>query len=91
MIAILLHKPNVYNDLSGWSPKYLPPTLLKEASGRLNHKFLFGSDYPFITPDRWLRDFNARDGWTDEARQDVLWRNGQKVLAHTAVAGMAFA
>ncbi|HEV2458954.1 MAG TPA: amidohydrolase family protein, partial [Ktedonobacterales bacterium] len=90
MIAILQHKPNVYNDLSGWSPKYIPPALLKEAAGRLNHKFLFGSDYPFITPDRWLRDFNALDGWSDDARQNLLWRNGQKVLAYTAVAGMAF-
>ena len=90
MIAILQHKPNVYNDLSGWSPKYIPPALLKEASGRLNHKFLFGSDYPFISPERWLADFANLDGWTDEARQNVLWRNGQKVLAHTPVAEMAF-
>ena len=91
MIAILQHKANVYNDLSGWSPKYIPPALLKEAAGRLNHKFLFGSDYPFIPPDRWLRDFNTLDGWSDDARQNLLWRNGQKVLAHTAVAGMTFA
>ncbi|HEV2460783.1 MAG TPA: amidohydrolase family protein, partial [Ktedonobacterales bacterium] len=91
MIAILQHKANVYNDLSGWSPKYIPPVLLKEAAGRLNHKFLFGSDYPFIPPDRWLRDFNTLDGWSDDTRQNLLWRNGQKVLAHTAVAGMTFA
>jgi predicted TIM-barrel fold metal-dependent hydrolase len=91
MIAILQHKPNVYNDLSGWSPKYIPPALLKEAAGRLNGKFLFGSDYPFIPPDRWLSDFAKLDGWSDEARADVLWRNGQQLLAHTVVAGMSFA
>jgi predicted TIM-barrel fold metal-dependent hydrolase len=90
MIAILQHKPNVYNDLSGWSPKYIPPALLKEAAGRLNHKFLFGSDYPFITPERWLADFARLDGWTDEARENVLWRNGQKLLAHTPVATAHF-
>lgn len=90
MIAILQHKPNVYNDLSGWLPKYIPPALLKEAAGRLNHKFLFGSDYPFITPERWLAQFDALEGWSDEARQNVLWRNGQGVLAHTAVAQMPF-
>src|SRR5579884_2270576 len=90
MIAILQHKPNVYNDLSGWSPKYIPPALLKEAAGRLNHKFLFGSDYPFITPERWLADFARLDGWTDEARENVLWRNGQKLLAHTPVASAHF-
>ncbi|MGZ3583497.1 MAG: amidohydrolase family protein, partial [Ktedonobacterales bacterium] len=90
MIAILQHKPNVYNDLSGWSPKYIPPALLKEAAGRLNHKFLFGSDYPFIPPDRWLSDFARLEGWTDEARQNVLWRNGQRLLGHTHIAGAAF-
>jgi uncharacterized protein len=90
MIAILQHKPNVYNDLSGWSPKYIPPALLKEAAGRLNHKFLFGSDYPFIPPERWLADFARQEGWTDEARQNLLWRNGQRVLAHTSVAHMVF-
>jgi hypothetical protein len=90
MIAILQHKPNVYNDLSGWSPKYIPPALLTEAAGRLNDKFLFGSDYPFITPDRWLRDFERLDGWSDEARRNVLFGNGQRLLAHTAVSGMTF-
>jgi predicted TIM-barrel fold metal-dependent hydrolase len=90
MIAILQHKPNVYNDLSGWSPKYIPPALLREAAGRLNHKFLFGSDYPFITPERWLADFAKLDGWSDEARQNVLWRNGQLLLAHSVAASQAF-
>jgi hypothetical protein len=90
MIAILRHKPNVYNDLSGWSPRYIPPALLTEAAGRLNAKFLFGSDYPFIPPDRWLRDFAALEGWSEEARRNVLWRTGQQLLGHTAVAGMAF-
>jgi uncharacterized protein len=90
MIAILQHKPNVYNDLSGWSPKYIPPALLKEASGRLNDKFLFGSDYPFILPERWLADFANLEGWSEQARANVLWRNGQRVLSHTAVAGLAF-
>lgn len=90
MIAVVQHKSNVYNDLSGWSPKYIPPSLLREAAGRLNSQFLFGSDYPFITPDRWMRDFEQLDGWTDEARANVLYRNGQRVLAHTFVAQLNF-
>jgi uncharacterized protein len=90
MIAILQHKPNVYNDLSGWSPKYIPPALLQEAAGRLNHKFLFGSDYPFIPPQKWLAAFDALEGWTPEARANVLWRNGQRLLPHTPIAAMTF-
>jgi predicted TIM-barrel fold metal-dependent hydrolase len=91
MIAILQHKPNVYNDLSGWSPRYIPPALLREAAGRLSEKFLFGSDYPFIPPDRWLRDFEQLEGWSEEARARLLWGNGQRLLAHTAVARLPFA
>src|SRR5260370_35160612 len=91
MIAILQHKPNVYNDLSGWSPKYIPPALLKEASGRLNHKFLFGSDYPFIAPERWPAQFAKLAGWTDQARRNVLGRNGKTEPTHTPVAETASA
>ena len=44
---------------SGWSPRYVPDSLLREAATRLQDRFLFGSDYPFITPQRWLKDFEA--------------------------------
>ncbi len=56
-LAVATHKPNVYIDLSGWSPKYFPPQLVRYANGLLQDKVLFGSDYPVITPDRWRRDF----------------------------------
>jgi predicted TIM-barrel fold metal-dependent hydrolase len=58
-ISICLHKPTVYIDLSGWSPKYFSPTLVQYANSLLKHKVLFGSDYPWITPDRWLKDFEG--------------------------------
>ena len=60
-ISICLHKPSVYIDLSGWSPKYFSPTLVQYANTRLRNKVLFGSDYPWITPDRWLSDFEKID------------------------------
>ena len=58
-ISICLHKPQVYIDLSGWSPKYFPPLLIQYANTLLKHKILFGSDFPMITPDRWLSDFEG--------------------------------
>ena len=58
-ISIALHKPQVYIDLSGWSPKYFPPTLIHHANTLLRDRMLFGTDYPFITPERWLADFDA--------------------------------
>ncbi|MFZ3582879.1 amidohydrolase family protein [Loktanella sp. DJP18] len=56
-LAVAQHKPNVYIDLSGWSPKYFPPILVQYCNSILQDKMLFGSDWPAITPDRWLADF----------------------------------
>jgi uncharacterized protein len=78
-ISICLHKPNVYIDLSGWSPKYFSPTLIQYANSRLRTKVLFGSDYPFITPDRWLADF-ANIAIREEVRPLILKENAIKLL-----------
>lgn len=56
-ISMATHKSNVYIDLSGWRPKYFPPELVRAAGGLLREKVLFGTDYPLITPERWLADF----------------------------------
>ena len=60
-ISVALHKEQVYIDLSGWSPKYFPPQLVRYANTLLRDRVLFGSDYPLITPDRWLADFAEAD------------------------------
>ena len=90
MIAAMLHKTNIYNDLSGWSPKYIPESLLTEAATRLQDRFLFGSDYPFITPQRWLKDFEPLTYFTPQVREKLLWKNAQKLLAHTSVSRLQF-
>jgi uncharacterized protein len=78
-ISICLHKPNVFIDLSGWSPKYFSPTLVQYANTLLREKVLFGSDYPLITPDRWLRDFAALP-IRDEVRPLILKANAARLL-----------
>ena len=60
-IAVATHKANVYIDLSGWSPKYFPPQLVRAANTLLKHKVLFGSDYPLLRPERWIADFEQLD------------------------------
>jgi predicted TIM-barrel fold metal-dependent hydrolase len=60
-ISIATHKANVYLDLSGWSPKYFPPQLVKAANSMLRSKVLFGSDFPVIQVDRWMKDFQTLD------------------------------
>jgi predicted TIM-barrel fold metal-dependent hydrolase len=78
-ISICLHKPTVYIDLSGWSPKYFSPTLVQYANTLLKHKVLFGSDYPFITPDRWMADFE-KTAIREEVRPLILKENAVKLL-----------
>jgi uncharacterized protein len=78
-ISIATHKANVYIDLSGWSPKYFPPQLVRAAGGLLKHKVLFGSDFPLITPERWLRDFEALE-IKPEVRPLILKDNAARVL-----------
>ncbi|MBI4307564.1 MAG: amidohydrolase [Chloroflexi bacterium] len=79
MIAIAIHKPNVYIDLSGWSPKYFPPALVRDVNSRLQDKALFGTDYPFLTHRRWLDDFAQLD-IKQEVREKVLHANAERLL-----------
>jgi uncharacterized protein len=78
-LSIALHKPEVYIDLSGWSPKYFPPQLVQYARTLLKRQVLFGSDYPMITPDRWLADFE-RLGFDEETTRLVLKDNAARLL-----------
>ena len=70
---------NVFIDLSGWSPKYFPPQLVRAANGLLKRKVLFGSDFPLITPDRWLADFEKLP-IRDDVRPLVLKENAARLL-----------
>jgi hypothetical protein len=78
-LAIAVHKPNVYIDLSGWSPKYFPEILVQYINTRLRDKMLFGSDFPLITPDRWLADFENLP-IRDDVRPLVLKGNAARLL-----------
>ena len=78
-ISVALHKPQVYIDLSGWSPKYFPPQLVHHANTLLRNQVLFGTDYPFITPDRWLADFERLE-IKPEVRPLILKQNAMRLL-----------
>jgi predicted TIM-barrel fold metal-dependent hydrolase len=85
-ISIATHKANVYIDLSGWLPKYFPPQLVRQAGTLLKHKVLFGSDFPVITPDRWLASF-AELSIKDEAKPLILKENAATLLGLRGAGG----
>lgn len=82
-LAVAQHKPNVYIDLSGWSPKYFPPILVRYANTILKKKMLFGSDWPMISPEKWLGAFENAE-FRDEVRPMILKENAMRLLGVTA-------
>jgi predicted TIM-barrel fold metal-dependent hydrolase len=78
-LSVATHKPQVYIDLSGWSPKYFPPQLVRYANSLLQDKVLFGTDYPALTPERWLADFETLD-IKPAVRPKILKDNAARLL-----------
>ena len=78
-LSVATHKPQVYIDLSGWSPKYFPPILVQYANTLLKEKILFGSDYPVMSPERWMADFDKL-AIKPEVRPLILKDNAARLL-----------
>ena len=79
MIAVLLHKPNVWNELHGWSPKYFTDELKWEISHRIQDKVMFGADYPLFEYERLFRDWESL-GYSQEILEKVYWKNAQRLF-----------
>jgi predicted TIM-barrel fold metal-dependent hydrolase len=77
-LAVATHKNNVYVDLSGWSPKYFQPLLITYMTKMIPQKFLFGTDYPMLSPQRWLQDFETLH--TSPEIKDMILRDNAKNL-----------
>ena len=78
-LSVATHKPQVYIDLSGWSPKYFPPILVQYANTLLKDKILFGSDYPVLSPEKWLEEFDKLP-IKAEVRPLILKENAARLL-----------
>jgi predicted TIM-barrel fold metal-dependent hydrolase len=79
MLAVAVHKQNVLVDLSGWSPRRFPASLIEHLNGPLADKAMFGTDYPWLRPKRWLDAF-AQLPIRDEVRPKVLRLNAERLL-----------
>ena len=78
-LSVATHKPQVYIDLSGWSPKYFPPILVQYANTLLKDKILFGSDYPVIAPQKWIEEFDKLP-IKPEVRPKIMKENAARLL-----------
>ncbi len=78
-LSVATHKHNTWIDLSGWSPKYFPAELVRAANSYLKNRVLFGSDFPLLTPDRWLRDVEQTT-LKPEVMPGILKQNAARLL-----------
>ncbi|PLS15414.1 4-hydroxyphenyl-beta-ketoacyl-CoA hydrolase [Bacillus sp. M6-12] len=79
LLAIAVHKSNVYIDLSGWAPKYIPPIVIQYANSVLQDKVLFGSDWPMLTPERWMKEFESLD-IKEEVKPKIYLENAKRLF-----------
>ena len=81
-LSVATHKPQVYIDLSGWSPKYFAPILIQYANTLLKNKMLFGTDFPVLTPERWMADLE-KVAIRDEVKPGIFKDNAAKLFGLT--------
>src|SRR3984893_14037467 len=79
LLSMALHKTNIYIDISGWAPRYIPAEVMRDMKGRLQDQFVFGSDYPFIQPKRCLDELAGLE-IPETVLQKVLVANGKRLL-----------
>jgi len=80
-IAVALRNPNVFIDISGWKPRYLPESLMPYMNGILKDRFLFGTDYPMLRHSAWFEDFqHLRSKLKTGVAQKLLVENAKKLL-----------
>lgn len=77
--AIATHKSNVWIDLSGWSPKYFPESLVRATNRFFGDRVLFGSDYPLLEPGTWLEAFEQA-GFAEHVRPGIRKDNAVRLL-----------
>lgn len=70
----LFVSPDIYFNMAGAMDRYRAATL----RGPLRHQLVFATGFPFRAIDQTTREFVDQD-WGD-AREDLLWRNGQRLL-----------
>lgn len=79
-LSVATHKHNTWIDLSGWSPKYFPAELVRQANSRLRDRVLFGSDFPLLTPDRWMADAREQETFRAEVLPGIMKDNAVRLL-----------
>jgi predicted TIM-barrel fold metal-dependent hydrolase len=80
MIAVADKHVNVYIDTSAYTARRYPAELVEYLRGRGQHKVLFGTNYPMITPTQALEHLDNL-GLEENVRELFLSGNARRVFA----------
>jgi len=78
-IAMAIHKPNIFIDLSGWSPKYFTDAFKREIRSRLQDRVMFGSDYPMMNFDTLFKAW-ADEDYPPDIMEKIYYKNVIRIL-----------
>ncbi len=84
MIAILLHKANVWYEVHGWSPRYFTADLKSEIARRLHDRVMFGADYPMFRYERLIADWQS-EGYGEAVLENIFHRNAERLFGELAL------
>ena len=55
-LAVVRRNENVFFNIAGWSPKYIPPVVVQQMNSILSDKVLFGTDFPLMNYPRVIEE-----------------------------------
>ncbi|MEM6800646.1 MAG: amidohydrolase family protein [Bacteroidota bacterium] len=79
MIAVATKHSHVYIDTSAYTAKRYPNELITYMKGHGQHKVMFGTNYPMITPQRCLKNLDSLE-LSEEVTAKFLYQNASEVF-----------
>jgi hypothetical protein len=58
-LSVVRRNENVFFNIAGWSPKYIPEVVIKQMNSVLSERVLFGTDYPLMNYNRVIEELKS--------------------------------
>lgn len=81
-MAIVQRNENVYFNIAGWAPKYIPEMVVNRMNSVLSGKALLGSDWPLLPRKRVLSELKQLP-LKEESLNKIVTENPKRLLSIT--------
>jgi len=78
-MAVVQKNANVYFNIAGWAPRYIPEHVLRMINGPLADRALLGSDFPFGKQEDMIKSVMKAD-LSQQERELILAKNAVRIL-----------